>query len=81
MRFVLPGGGLFSSPAPPQLPPPPPPLPTTDDSAVQEKKRKTRIAAQSRKGLLTTNLTAKGTGAAGSTSDDAPVQRKTLLGK
>lgn len=61
LTFTLPGGGLFSSPSPPPaqvLPPPPPPLPTPEDPEIARKAEKDRLAAQRRKGLLTTNLTA-----------------------
>lgn len=59
--ITLPGGGLFGgAPSPPAmvLPPPLPPLPTPEDPEIARKAEKDRLAAQRRKGLLTTNLTA-----------------------
>ena len=59
--ITLPGGGLFGgAPSPPAqvLPPPPPPLPTPEDPEIARKAEKDRLAAQRRKELLTTNLTA-----------------------
>lgn len=77
--ITLPGGGLFGgAPSPPAqvLPPPPPPLPTPEDPEIARKAERDRIAAQRRKGLLTTNLTA------GQQLGDqaASTQRNVLLG-
>lgn len=74
MKLTLPG---FSAPSP-ALPPPPPPLPTEDDAEVKAKANKSRIAAQSRKGLLSTNLT---TGTGGGSAQDANTAKPTLLGQ
>ena len=58
MNFTLPGGALFSSPSIGLLPPPPP-IPDESDAQVKARVDKARIAAQKRKGLLSTNLTSK----------------------
>lgn len=78
MRLTLPGKSFFSPPKP-QLPPAAPPIPTETDQEVKRKKDQARVVAGKRKGLLTTDLTASGTGAA-QTAEDAPITRKKLLG-
>jgi hypothetical protein len=58
-RFLFPGGGLFGGGGGGGgVVPASTPLPTESDAEVKRKADATRIAAQQRKGLLSTNLTA-----------------------
>jgi len=75
MHLTLPGKSIFGG-AKPNLPPEAPPIPTLDDPATRAKKEKTRVAAISRKGLLST-VTNDG-GGQGTDDDNLDVTRKTL---
>lgn len=75
---LLPGKS-FISPPKPSLPPPPPPPPTVEDPAVKAAAETSRIAAQSRAGLVDTVKTDQ-TGA-GLGDDSLTTKRKTALGQ
>lgn len=73
INFTLPGKSLFSPPKP-QLPPEAPALPTENDAEVKKKATASRIRAQGRKGLLSTDLTS------GSAADTDPNAKQKKLG-
>lgn len=76
MHITLPGKSLFSPPKQAPLPAPAPPVPVKeDDTQVQEKKTAARVAANKRRGFLSTQTNVGG----GLGITDAPTtQRKTL---
>lgn len=67
------------SPPSPQLPPAPPAPPTPEDPAVKAKAEQSRLAAQNRRGLLSTIKTDQTTGS--DLMDGPKLVRKTALGE